>query len=97
MPRVQLILSFFILAATLPDTVTSFAPDTMMHRSTTSLEVSRRGFVEASSLVFLNFGVSPAFAEDVDDLAMPTEDEAKKAAVSISIIPSSSCTFSALT
>ena len=51
---------------------------------TTVLRASRRDFVEAAAGAFLVAGLAqPAFADDaVDDLAMPTEDEIKKAEVS---------------
>jgi hypothetical protein len=39
----------------------------------------RRAFVQGVAAVAFFSAVTPAFAEDVDDLAMPSEDEEAKA------------------
>jgi hypothetical protein len=78
-------LTAFVTLALVLASATAFTTQWSGRSTTTSLHASRRAFIDATAVAFVvtaGLQVQPAFAEDVDELAMPSEDEQKKADVS---------------
>ena len=64
--------------------VSAFSSQLSGRSESTSLQASRRAFIDATAVAFFSAGgLQSAFADDgVDDLAMPSADEIKQAEVS---------------
>jgi hypothetical protein len=82
-------LTAFVTLALALASATAFTAQWSGRETTTSLQASRRAFIDATAVAFVvtaGLQIQPAFADDADDLAMPSEAEQKKANVSTSLV-----------